>query len=521
MRQPLRQNNTQVRTCSVASVPAPLGGWNSRSGLAEMKPNQAVALENWFPSTAYCEGRGGTSAHATAMTGNGKTLAVYTPMTGTSKMYCFTASGMYDVSSAGAVAASKATSTSGKWQYVNFGDGTNNYLICVNGTDKPVYHNGTTFVMVDGTTSPALTGITTTELIHVFVFKGRLIFIQKATLSFWYLAAGAAGGALTEFDLSTEAVKGGYIVAAASWTLDAGTGLDDYAVFVTSEGEAIVYQGTNPSSAAAWAKIGTYNVGRPLGRRCLTRYGGDLVVLTESGAFPLSKAILTAAVSYENALSYNIEPTFVESARSSGTIFGWEATVYPAHSAMIVNVPQAEDGVHTQYVMNTITKAWCKFTGWDAECFAVFNGDLYYADGTVVYKAWTGYSDAGTNITLYGKQAFNYFGDKGRTKHFDMFQPVMAVNGSSFSYLTDIDVDFRDNEITGVATFNVANRAVWDVDVWDECLWAAGLEVVKEWTSPAENVGYCAAGKLKITTNTLQVQWMSSNMMYRVGGPLG
>ena len=51
-----------------------------------------------------------------------------------------------------------------------------------------------------------------------------------------------------------------------------------------------------------------------------------------------------------------------------------------------------------------------------------------------------------------------------------MFQPVMAVNGSSFSYLTDIDVDFRDNEITGVATYSVVNRAVWDVDVWDEGL---------------------------------------------------
>jgi hypothetical protein len=520
MRQPQRNNRTKVQTCSVASVPAPTAGWNSRSGLAEMKPNEAVALENWFPGTAYCEGRGGMASHATGITGNGKTLAIYNKLDGTSKMFCMTASGVYDVSGSGAVAASVATSTNGKWQYVNFGDGTNNYLIAVNGVNKPLYLTGTTWTSVDGTSSPALTGLTTTDIINVFVFKGRLIFIQKNSLSFWYLAAGAAGGALTEFDLSTEAVRGGYLMAGASWTLDAGTGVDDYAVFVTSEGEAIVYQGNNPSSAASWAKIGTYYVGRPLGRRCLSKFGGDLVVLTESGAFPLSKAVLTAAVSYENALSYNIEPSFVDSARLYGTIFGWETTVYPARSAMIVNVPNVEDGTHVQYVMNTITKAWCKFTGWDAECFAVFGGELYYADGTTVYKAWTGSADAGTNIVLYGKQAFNYFGDKGRVKHFDMFQAVMAVNGS-FSYLTDIDVDFRDNEITGVANYSVSNRAIWDTDVWDNAYWASGLDIVKEWTSPAENVGYCAAGKIKITTNTLTVQWMSSNYMYRTGGPLG
>ena len=504
----------------MASVPAPLGGWNSRSGLAEMKPNQAVALENWFPSTAYCEARGGTTSHATGMTGNGKTLAVYNPMSGSSKMFCMTASGVFDVSSAGAVAASVATSTNGKWQFVNYGDGTTNYLIAVNGVDKPLYYTGSAWVLVDGTTSPALTGITTTKLINLFVLKGRLIFIEKSTLSFWYLAAGAAGGALTEFDLSTEAVRGGYLVAGAAWTLDAGTGLDDYAVFVTSEGEAIVYQGNNPSSAAAWSKVGTFNIGRPLGRRCLTRYGGDIVVLTENGAFPLSKAILTASVSYEQALSYNIEPSFVESSRDYGTVFGWESTVYPEHSALIVNVPQAEDGTHVQYVMNTITKAWCKFTGWDAECFGLFGGELYYANGTTVYKAWTGTSDAGNDIVLYGKQAFNYFGDKGSIKHFDMFQPMMAVNGS-FSYLTDIDVDFRDNAINGVATYSIVNRAIWDTDVWDACLWSAGLDIVKEWTSPAENVGYCAAGKLKISTSSLIIQWMSSNYMYRKGGPLG
>jgi hypothetical protein len=100
-----------------------------------------------------------------------------------------------------------------------------------------------------------------------------------------------------------------------------------------------------------------------------------------------------------------------------------------------------------------------------------------------------------------------------------MFQPVMAVNGT-FSFLTDIDVDFRDTEITGTATYTVVSGAQWDVSNWDESYWAAGLEIVREWTSPDEHMGYCAAGKLKITTGDLTIQWMSSNYILRKGGPL-
>jgi hypothetical protein len=45
--------------------------------------------------------------------------------------------------------------------------------------------------------------LTTTSIVNVFASKGRLYFIEKNSLSFWYLAAGVVGGALTEFPLDT------------------------------------------------------------------------------------------------------------------------------------------------------------------------------------------------------------------------------------------------------------------------------------------------------------------------------
>lgn len=505
-----------AKIVTARSYPSPIMGLVTRKSLAAMQPAEAIALDNWFPRPSYIEIRGGYASHATAMTGNGKTLAVYNYQSGTSKMFCLTASGTYDVSSAGAVGASVAARTDGKHRWTMFGTASANYLILCNGVDKPLYYDGTTWVAVDGASSPALTGVTTTDLISVAVFKGRLIFIQKNSLSFWYLAAGSAGGALTEFPLDGEAKRGGYLMAVGTWTVDAGDGVDDRAVFITSEGEAIIYQGTDPSVAANWLKVGTYFLGRPLGRKCLTQYGGDLLVLTESGVFPLSASLQSANIDYKLALSFNIEPTFNDAARSYFSTFGWCAYVFPPQAALIVNVPNAEDGTHYQYVMNTTSKAWCRFTSWAAEDFGVFQGELYFASGTAVYKAWSGQIDGANNIEAYAKQAFNYFGQTGALKHFKLFRPVLAANGP-LSFMTDIDVDFETDDIVGVSTYSSASASLWDAALWDAGLWASGLEISKEWTSPAEWAGYCAAGKVKVATNSLQVQWLASDMVFETG----
>jgi hypothetical protein len=521
MRVPKRVKGQSLRdqVAGSQSFPAPVGGWNARDSLAEMKATDAVYLENWFPRTSYVEIRGGSDDHATGMTGTAKTLAVYNKMNGANEMYAVTASGVYDVTSAGAVGASKAARTNGKHQWVTYGDGTNQWLIMLNGVDKPLYYDGTTWTAVDGVTSPALTGITTTSLIGVSLFKGRLMFIEKNSLSFWYLSAGVAGGALTEFSLAGVAQEGGYLMAMGTFTLDAGDGPDDRAVFVTSEGEVLVYAGTNPSSATDWAMVGLYKIGKPIGRRCLSKLAGDLLIITQNGVFPLSAAVQSATIDYKLAVSFKIENAFNEASLAYSGNFGWVAQLFPTQSALLINVPIAEDGTHEQYVMNTITKSWCKFTNWNAEDFAQFNNELYYIQGTKVVKAWDGVSDNGANISANAKCAFNYLGDMAHIKKFKMFKPVLSVNGS-VNFLTDIDVDFSNNPITGTATYNVVNAALWDVSLWDGAYWSSGLEIVQQWTSPSAYQGRCVAGKLKIDSNNLIVQWLAVDYIYEKGGML-
>lgn len=520
MRQVLsRKASPGSRISQSVSFPAPVRGWNDRDPLADMGPAYAVALDNFFPKPNYCEIRGGSQSYATGTTGNIKTLAVYNGLNGTNRMFAYTDSGIYETSIAGAVGASVLSRTNGKHQWIMFGDGTSSWLIAVNGIDKPAYFDGTTWTAVDAATSPALTGLDTTKIVSVFEFKGRLMFIEKDSLSFWYLAAGVAGGALTRFDLSGVAKKGGYLMAGATWTIDGGSGPDDRAVFITSEGEVIIYAGTNPSVATAWGLVGIFDLGKPLGRRCLQKFAGDIIALTQNGAYPLSAALQSASVDRTVAISDIIYNSFNSASRSYGNNFGWEAIIYRAQNALICNVPNAEDGTHEQYVMNTITKAWCKFTGWNAETFAVFNADLYFARGTAVYKAWNGTSDVGNSVIAYGKTAFSNFRDSGSVKRFNMFRPVLAANGN-LSFLTDIDVDFRNTEINGSASYNSSSGAKWDVDNWDSASWAAGMEIMREWTSPDEEVGRYASGKVKIETNKLTVQWISCDWIYETGNQI-
>jgi hypothetical protein len=519
MRQPLRSKSPRAQVSDVLSTPAPIGGWNARDALANMPVQDAYRLVNWYPTTSDVKLRGGRENYATGITGTVETLAVYNAMDGTSELYAVSDSDVYDVSNSGTATAKSATVTDGKFQTINFGDGTNNYLMMVNGVDKPLFYNGTTWVSVDAGSTPALTGLTSTEIVHINEYKGRLIFTEKDSLSFWYLPAGFAGGALTEFDLSSLCSRGGYLMWCATWSFDGGDGPDDACVFMTSEGEVIVYRGTNPSTAADWVLTGVYFIGKPLGRRSFLKLGGDLAIITQNGVFPLSAALQSADVNNARAITNKIETAFNLAASNYGTNFGWEGVVYPKEEAVIFNIPYVEGGEHKQYVMNTNTGAWCEFNSWNGECFVEYNKELYFGYSGGVRKAWTGTSDGNATITAIGKTAFNYFGNASQVKRFTLFRPLLRANGS-FTFYTGLDIDYTDNAIAGSNTFTAPAAALWGTAVWGSSVWVGDLQPVRQWTSPSNNTGYVASGGIRVETDTYTVRWIANDYVYERGGVL-
>lgn len=508
----LQPRATSKKSVSKA-MPAPVGGWNARDALANMKPEQAVILDNYFPEEARIRLRQGHTSHATGMSGNVDTLMVYTGITGTQKLFAANNGYIYNSTSAGAVGAADVSGlTSNRWQYVNIGTAGGQFLFCCNGSDTPKTYDGSSWA------DTTLTGPTVADLVWCNSHQTRLWIGEKNKLSAWYGGPNAITGGFTEFPFHGVATLGGYIMGMATWTRDGGSGSDDVAMFVTSQGEAIIYSGTDPSDASTWSLIGVFRIGKPIGRRFHIKAGADVILMTEDGFVSGSSILSTDRSQAENAaISAQINRAVNEAVRTSGSNFGWQPILYPRGTMLLFNIPISGTTSH-QYVFNTLTKAPCRFIGQNANCWALFGDNLYFGgkDG-VVYKADNGNSDNNSSIVGDVLPAFSYFGYPNNVKKFNLCEPVfegeVSINPS-----ISLHLDFR-RPTTMVSSTSVGSGtgAVWDVDKWDVGLWGGGEEIYRSWRS-VTGVGRAGSLRIKTSTTTTRPAIIAINYVYQTGG---
>jgi hypothetical protein len=497
---------------NVASIPSPVGGWNARDSLADMGASDAVILKNWFPSTSEVVLRFGYSQYSTGFPGQVETVMTYNGPT-SSKLFGISNAAVYDATSGGAIGASSVSGlTNSRWEYVNVSTTGGNYLYMVNGVDDPYTFDGTTWA------NPVITGVTAANLSNINLHKGRVWFVEKNTLKAWYLATGAIAGAANQLDLSSVAQMGGYLVAMATWTIDAGYGVDDLAVFITSQGEIIIYRGTNPASASDWALVGIFRVGAPIGKRCWMKFSGDLLIISEDGVMPLSGALQSSRTNPKVAITDKIQKAVSDSVSSYGDNFGWQLLQFPKQNMLWLNVPVAEGSTQEQYVMNTINKSWCQFTGWDANCWTLYNEDPYFGGNTYIGKAWNTNSDNGSNINADALPSFNYFTQRGRLKRWTLARPIFRTNGSP-ALQVNMAVDFDTSINTSPLSFSPTSYAAWDTAEWDVDVWGGGLTVLKNWQG-VNGIGYCGAPRLITASSGIELTWVSTDFVMEMGAVL-
>lgn len=508
----------KTATSRTVSIPAPVGGLNAKDSWANMPVTDATKMDNAFPGTTSVSTRAGSSAHVTGLPAWVETLMAYNSGT-TSKFFAISNTAVYDVSVAGAVGAAVVTSlTNAQWQYENFGTAGGQFMYAVNGVDKPLYYDGAAWVKVDGASTPAITGVTTTTLAHVQVFKNRLWFVQKSTFTVWYLPTSSVGGAATSINFAPLFRLGGYLMGMVTWTIDNSGGIDDYAAFVSSQGEVALYRGSDPASASTWALVGMFRIGKPIGRRFYVKLGSDVILLTSDGFVPLSKAMLTDRVQNSIAVSDKIQNLVNSDVSQYGGNFGWEPVFYPAGNKLFINVPQVQNTLQYQYVMNTITGSWCRYTGWNAACFEVFNDNLYFGGNTVVDKAETGNSDKGADITSDIGQAFSYFDAPGVNKFFKMLRPVFLADGAIHAAVA-LNIDYNDTIPTSTPSFSGSAGSTWNTASWDTSPWGVSGQITKDWLSVGA-LGYSAGLRMRLSSSDFSIAWQSTDFVYEVGGVL-
>jgi len=369
-------------------------------------------------------------------------------------------------------------------------------------------------------TVTGITGVNSNTFVNVNLFKNRLYFTQKDTLKCWYLGVNSISGAANPLDFGGIARNGGFLQAMGTWTLDAGQGADDYAVFVTNMGEVIVYNGTDPTSDTTWALKGVWQLGQTFNRKCFFKWSGDLLLLTQDGLVPLASALQSSRLDPRVNLTDKIYYAVSQAATLYYANFGWQINYYASENMLILNIPI--DGSIEQYVMHTITKSWARFTGIQANCWE--NNDkngIFFGGNGYVGKFYGVYSDNGANISASAQQAYNYFESPGQLKRFTMVRPILQVSNGVPSVLVGLSMDFDAQNNLGSIGYNPSSQSagVWDTSLWDQCNWSGGLNTIKVWQG-VTGIGYAASLNVQVVSQTIETHWASSDYVFEKGGVL-
>jgi hypothetical protein len=481
-------------------IPAPVDGWDAISPLAEMDPKRAPILNNWVPRPGFLELRGGYSNFcSTGSSTPVESLMTYRSAT-TEKLFAAANGSIFDVSAGGAGIMQLSGLSSNQWQYVNYTPlaSATSYLQAVSGQDALIMYDGTNWTTPSITAPTGFSGFSTSNIINIYAQKRRLWYIMNASTVVVFMPTDAIQGQAAGFqDFGGLWDLGGFLVAMADWTIDGGSGPQDYALFISSRGQATLYSGTDPTNASAWNLVGTFNVAPPLGRRCMTRLGSDVAVITQQGVIPISQALpFDPSADRSIALTARIQNAMASSALMGQSLFGWELTSYPAQQLLILNVPQVQNTTQVQYVMNALTGAWCQFLGWNANTFTIFNQQLYWGDNVGnVNLGYVGSSDNFNSIFADMQCAFNWFDEPGRLKRITMVQPLLTLGGGLTPTL-GVDVDFTTSgKVAPITSFT--GTTYWDIALWDQAFWPASSTSFSSWLT-VDAIGHALALRVQV-----------------------
>lgn len=473
-----------------------------------MEDAEALVLNNWIPFPDALEMRPGNLNHVTGAASPLLRLWNYANSSGVETLFATSNTGVYNVTTAGALGAAVSALTNGQTIGTIIATGANNYLILVNGTDSLRKFDGSAWSAV------ATLGTTNTNTYsYVETYNQRLFFIRKNSLTLEYLPINSISGTPLSYDLGAIFRKGGKLVALGTWTIDGGVGAQDKLVAVTSQGEVAIFTGSDPGSAATWANEGVYFIGKPLGAQPLSKFGGDLMYISEVGIFPISRALQSVSVTYNQAISDKIQPIISTLANSFGGQDGWQICVQPSIPLLIVNIPSTP--IRVQYCMHLTSKGWCSFSGWNANNFCLMNGTLYFCTDTGV-QVVDGTDDVGADITATMLSAYSQLG-YSNTKRVSAMRPFFQP-AAAFTYSLAMANDFETNP-TGQPITPPAFGAysVWGTARFGANYWASSATVLQDWRAPADLPKSWKALYLQVSVKSATIRYLGAEAKLIIG----
>ena len=523
----LRQNQRRQQVSDITKLAAPTKGWYTASSIAAAPKQSAIVIENWFCEPDALRLRKGYQGYASGLhpTSPVETLMVYTSGTDV-KFFAAAGSRIFDITLPDVFTTDEAVifgRTNARNQYTNVATPGGQFLMVCNGSDDVLTYDGTAWDETSG-----ITGVTPQDLTNIWQYKERVWFTEVGTTDAWYLPVNSIAGAAAPLACGSFLTKGGYLMAGINWSIsDAGDGKDDLLLIISSEGEALVFTGTDPANPTAWDYLGNYNIGTPIGRRCLFKVGGDVLIISQDGLIPVSKAItLDKAVFSTASMTKNFTPDYANMVRRYGSNFGWQMETLPASNMAILNVPTTEGTDAQQIVWNVATGGPSLFTGIPASCWGFFQDGLYFGGPAgEVFKAETGANDNGADIVAYLLPAYDDLGSPATMKHVKLVKPIFE---SDFLISPEIAiaVDYTDPvdfAASGLDTSTI--YFTWDTTPWDSVPWL-GTQTFRPWQS-GNNIGSAISPATRVTiagggdADDLVYRLFAFHLVYEDGGIVG
>jgi hypothetical protein len=262
-----------------------------------------------------------------------------------------------------------------------------------------------------------------------------------------------------------------------------------------------------------------FQLGKPLGRRCFVKAGADLLIITEEGVVPLASILsIDRSQSERVALTSQVNKAFNDYVRSYGSLFGWDALIYPRRTMLLFNVPTSSSTAD-QIVFNTITRKPCRFTSIPAICWGMRGNDPYFgsSNGTVYKFDGDVTSDAGTNINTDAVQAFSRFGTQ-LSKRFTLARPVFEANTIP-AIAVEMNVNYERRPPESVPTSLAGNGGLWDTAVWDVDVWGGDADIYNGWIG-ITGVGKTGALRIRTASTALTAAWIATEFQYVPSGTM-
>lgn len=516
-------------TARFGAIAPPMLGWNTRDPVPSLKEGFAPILDNWTIEAGVPRLRRGYRVWSTGLPGRVDGLLPWSGAGTSQQLFAASGTAIYNCTTAGAVGAAVVTGlTSARVSSIMVSASGGNFLFAFNGVDTPQTYNGTTWAAWTGT---GVTG----GVSWAGQFKGRVFVGNSGRLSFFYGGAGAIAGAFTEFPLQAIATRGGGVCAMASLAAEGGNGPQDLVAFMTTEGEVIVYGGTDPSSASTWGLVGRWQLPRPIGapQRCLLQYGGDVLAVTEGGVLPLSafrSGEDPAVLAERYGTTRKILPTWRGYAADRAGSAGWGIAALNRLSLVVVNVPWS--ATTAQQVVVSEGGALSRWISIPAACWAeALGGRAFFGDSTATGRVMLygeDVADAGRGIQAEAATAFITMGAPGRMKRVRLVQPVMkdSTNASvSVSMLTNWQMPIALADAAGpsipsppLPSASTTGVFTWNVSLWNSAVWAGADNTITLPWRGARSYGQAHAARLVVIGGVSRPAWMGSNITFDAGG---